>query len=610
MKTDLFFNKVKRSVLLGDGGMGTMVQHLAKHPVRCVEAININNPEIIQEIHRQYIQAGSNIIETNTFGANRMILEKYDFADKLEEINKLAVRIAKKEAGADIFVAESIGPVLPTLEPLLGDNADALKSLIIEQGRLLIDEGVDLIILETFGSLEHLLLSLKAIKSICDVPIITSLTTTPTCTTYDGIDIYPAAKKLASAGADVIGLNCGHGIEPIERALKKICSMEIPISVMPNAGIPERVGARMIYGISEDYFAEKALKFAQLGARIIGGCCGITPRDIASAAKILKKEKIVRRTIVKKDVISFEVEKMFKEGAFLDSLKETKLLIICEIDPPANLDISRNLEAIIAVKEAGAHAVSMADNPLAHTKIENLAFACTVKNKTDISIILHITGRDRNLLGLESFMMGAHILGIEGLLMVTGDPSHIKGGPSNVFDVDSIGLIRLGVNLNRGKKMWGKETGIATNFSIGVAVNPNIQDYSIQIKKLKRKIDVGARFTMTQPMFTKEKITDFLDQTEELDIHIFVGIFPITSSRTAEYLHNEVPGIMIPDSFRETLARYPNKKDQFKAGIEYTKELLSEITLISKGIYLIAPHTSPRSLCDIILYIKKTLNYE
>ncbi|MBN2441601.1 MAG: bifunctional homocysteine S-methyltransferase/methylenetetrahydrofolate reductase [Spirochaetales bacterium] len=596
-------DRLEHSVLMADGGMGTMIQNLAATPVKCVEALNLSHPEIVREIHTQFIQAGAELIETNTFGANRLMLQKYELNKKVKEINAQGVRCAKQAIRPGCYIAGSIGPFIPPTEEISDDDREYYREIIIEQATVLLEEGVDIIICETFANIRHLCFTANTIKEISGIPVITSMTIGPSFVTYDSLDVFTAVEKLTACNTDSIGFNCGHGIQIIETALERLGAIDLPLTVMPNAGLPERIGGRIIFGISEEYFAEKALSFARLGARIIGGCCGITPSDIAAASARLQKEKIVRKQRKRKHLEAVKESIPFKKGAFLKKIDPIRLPVICEIDPPAKLDLTRNLEAIVAVKEAGAHAVSMADNPLAKVKVSNLAFAALAKQKTEISIILHLTGRDRNLIGLQSYMLGAHVLGIEGLLLITGDPSHDQTGPSNVFDVDAIGLVKAGVGINNGKNLLGKDIGEETNLSLGVAVNPNMKDYSVQVKRLKRKVDAGAQFVMTQPLFEPAKIREFCDKTGELGIKRFIGIFPIIAARTAEYLHNEVPGIVIPETLRDALAKKEHDKEyQVKTGIEFTINLIRQTAGIIDGLYLIAPHTRPELLAELVKF--------
>ncbi|MBN1696312.1 MAG: bifunctional homocysteine S-methyltransferase/methylenetetrahydrofolate reductase [Spirochaetales bacterium] len=592
--------RLEHSILIADGGMGTMIRHLAPQPVECVEAMNILDPDLVGEIHKQFVRAGAHIIETNTFSASRFSLAKYHFEDKTGEINKMGVKLAKDAVGPDGFVGGSIGPFLATLEEITNDMKAPVEGAIEEQLAEFIAGEVDLVILETFGNSRHLLFFLDVVKKKTALPVLASMTVTPSSTCYDGVDVRTAAGRLVDHGADIVGLNCGYGIVSIEHALKQISDINVPLSVMPNAGYPEKISGRMLYGISADYFAGKTLTFAQLGARIIGGCCGISPSDIEAASVRLRKEKIVRRKIVRKEIHLRQEAPGPKEGILLERFKDVSLPVICEIDPPGTLDISMHFDAITEVHEAGASAISMAENPLATVKINNLAFASYIKQRRNINIILHMTGRDRNLLGLQSFLLGAHLLGIEALLMVTGDPSHTQGGPTNVFDVDSIGLLSMAAELNRGRNIYGKTAGTMTNFSLGAAFNPNMRDQRSQLNRLNKKIDAGACFIMTQPFFEAEKVRMFLETTKDLPVKFFAGIFPITSSRTAEYLHNEVPGIYVPDGLREALAKKSEKEYQKDVGIGHSLELIESIKSSVDGLYLIAPHRDPALLSILV----------
>jgi methionine synthase I (cobalamin-dependent)/5,10-methylenetetrahydrofolate reductase len=598
---------LKDTVLIADGGMGTMVQELSPRPVECVEALNLYNPDLIREIHKEFIAAGAVIIETNTFGANRFALEKFHLEEKVGEINRLGVEIAKSAARPGIFIAGSIGPIrLPGI--FAPDEAEPLvKSAVIEQVKTLVQSGVDLIIIETYPVLEQLQSVLTIVKAETKLPVIASLSPGAQGATFDGVAVADAAASLIRYGADIFGLNCGHGIKAIENGIESIAGLGIPVAVMPNAGLPERVGGRLLYGVSEEYFAEKAVLFTQFGARIIGGCCGITPHHIRAASERLKAEKIVRHKVKRFSLSPVTVEAGFKEGAFLESIKKTSLPIICEIDPPSRLKTERSIDAICRVHAAGADAVSMAENPLATIRISNLAFAAAVKKRVNTKIILHLTGRDHNIIGLQSIMLGAHVLGIEGLLCVTGDPSHTAGGTSNVYDVDSSGLIKMAAQLNKGRKAWGDDAGLETDFSIGAALNANVKDYSVQVKRLKKKIEVGARFVMTQPLFESDKIDEVSESIKQLGVKVFIGIFPLISLKTAEYLHNEVPGISIPDHILGLLRKNEDSEYQRRAGIECTQELLSKIACRADGLYLIAPAGEPELLESIVNFIRVQL---
>jgi methionine synthase I (cobalamin-dependent)/5,10-methylenetetrahydrofolate reductase len=605
MQTQDFFKRIKKSVIIADGAYGTMIQQMASEPVECVESLNLSQPEMITEIHRQYVLSGSEILKTNTFAANRYILEKYQLREKVKEINRSGVRLARASAGSASFITGCVGPFIPVMDELAVWQTEDLEYAIREQIEALVHEGIDLLLLETYASVEHLIYTLKIAKKITDIPVIASMATGRSGTTYDGRNILMAAQYLKEEGADVIGINCGYGIAAVASTLSSLTGFDKPVSVMPNAGLPQRVGARLIYGVSEEYFAVKAAAFAEAGAQIIGGCCGTTPAHIKAAANLLKEKRIVHRPGFKREILKVLGPSERKKGALLEKFEKATLPVICEIDPPGSLDVTREMEAIKLVVNAGADAVSMAENPLAIAKLSNLAFAAYVRQQMDVDIILHLTGRDRNLIGLESVMLGAWLLGISGLLLVTGDPSHERGGAANVYDADSIGLIRMAAGINRGKKLTGKAAGVAANFSIGSAVNPNMQDFGMQLKKLQRKAEAGAVFAMTQPMYEASHVFRFLDAAQHLDMNIFPGLFPILSSRTAEYLHHEVPGISIPLSLRTTLARYASRDDQKRAGLKHMYELIGMLKQQVKGLYLIAPHGNPHILAELVMLIKR-----
>lgn len=582
-----------------------MVTQFSPAPVDCIESLTLTNPELVSDIHRQYVRAGAHILETNTFAANRLALSQYRLGDKVGEICCAAVQLARAEAGADVYVAGSIGPIKASMA---GDDTsecnETCRSALVEQLDALLGAGVDLIVLETFADSVELVDVVRIARTRTSIPIVASMTASRYGTTAAGGSLSLAATALVEAGASVIGLNCGYGIRAIEGAIEHIVNLGAPVSVMPNAGFPEQVGGRLHFGASAEYLANEAVTLAQMGARIIGGCCGTTPAHIEAISRKLREKRIVMRARVRREIGPVRADEAFKQGRLLSSFESVKTPIICEIDPPATLNLDKSLDAIAAVAAAGASAISMADNPLATIKIENLAFAARVRERTKVPVILHLTGRDRNLLGLQSFMLGAHVLGIESLLCITGDPSTQHGGPTNVFDANSVGVIKMAANLNRGRNLLGKDIGAQTDFSIGAAVNPNNPDFSPQLRHLKNKVDAGARFAMTQPIYEPARIREFIDAARFLGIRVFVGIMPTLSSRTAEYLHHEVPGISIPDALRNSLKQKEDPAYQREAGLDYVKGLIAEVGSSADGFYLIAPHTQPIVLSELVTFTR------
>jgi methionine synthase I (cobalamin-dependent)/5,10-methylenetetrahydrofolate reductase len=600
--------RLKKSVLVADGALGTMVTALAAGDVECIEELSLTNPDLIADIHRQYVRAGANIIETNTFGANRIALGRFRRQDETISCIRESVRIAAAEAAPDVYVAGSIGPLRAPAGGETGDISDAdYAAALAEQVGALIDGGVDLLIFETYSDADELVESVRTARSLCRLPVIASLTASRTGTTAAGQNLERSGQRLIDAGADILGLNCGYGIRAIEGAVDSLAGLGAPLSVMPNAGFPERTGGRLRYGASEEYFAQAAVTFAAKGARIIGGCCGTTPAHIEAIVRTLREKRIVVRQRRRPVPGEAAEEAGFKTGKLLDSFAAIRLPIICEIDPPATMAVEKNIDAINAVVGAGANAISLADNPLATVKIENLAFACLVKKETNAGIVLHVTGRDRNLLGLQSFMLGAQLAGIEALLCVTGDPSTMHGGPTNVFDVNSIGLLKMAAGLNRGKNLLGRDIGVHASFSLGAAVNPNVSDIAPQLRHLRNKVAAGARFAMTQPLYEAEKVRAFIEAVRGLGLKIFIGHMPVLSARTAEYLHHEVPGISIPEPLRAALGSRDDAAYQRQAGLDHSQKFIAEVAPVVDGLYLIAPHTRPREIEGLVAFARKSV---
>jgi homocysteine S-methyltransferase len=599
--------RLKRSVVVADGAMGTLAASLSAHAVESVESLTLSNPDLISDIHRQYVRAGAQIIETNTFGANRLELARYNLDNKTVELNRVAVRLARAQAPPEVYVAGSIGPCHFSADP---DQSQSrfidFEEALREQLQALLDEGIDLIFFETFSETSELSAAVGLARKLTTLPVAASLVAGRFGTSASGEDLALSAQRLIDSGADIIGLNCGYGIRAIEGAMEYINHLGVPLSVMPNAGFPERIGGRLRFGASEEYLANEALVLAQKGARIIGGCCGTTPAHIEAMARRLSERKIVLKVRTRREITPVQTDTSFKDGALLASFSSVKVPVICEIDPPATLNVRRNLSAIEAAAAAGASAISMADNPLATIRIENLSFAACVRNTVKIPVVLHVTGRDRNLLGLQSFMLGAHLQGIEGLLCVTGDPSTHHGGGTNVFDANSIGLLKMAANLNRGHNLLGKELGMQTDFSLGAAVNPSVADFSPQVRHLRNKVAAGARFALTQPLYEQHKAREFLEACRGLGIKIFVGILPVLSSRTAEYLHHEVPGISIPQELRTALAQKNDPLYQKETGLDHAMQLVSDLCAVVDGFYVIAPHTQPSIAADLTAFIRKT----
>ncbi|MDH4319072.1 MAG: bifunctional homocysteine S-methyltransferase/methylenetetrahydrofolate reductase [Desulfobulbaceae bacterium] len=597
MKKPEFVEYIRSRVVLADGALGSYLYEKGMERGRNLDLLNIQAPELILSVHEEYIRAGSQLIETNTFGANRFKLPDPS-AEKILEINRAGAEIARKAAGHQVYVAGSVGPSgieFPLDEEEI--SREDIREAFGEQIRGLVEGGVDLLILETFSSLEEILLALEVARTrAAGLPVIAQVVFPARGTTVLGEDALECAGKLASAGASVVGSNCGRGADAMVTAIKKMATLAkqgIPLSAFPNAGMPELEGDRLVYPAQPSYMARRAAEMIDNGVRLIGGCCGTTPAHIHEFRSFLKIRPVRDKKQKSISVIEQEHKEPLSEkaGGFLSSLRPGRLPIIVELDPPTHLDVEPVLEGAKQLAEAGTDAISLGENPLAILRAGNLGVASLIRQRTGIQTIIHQTGRDINALGLQSRMMEAHLLGIEGVLAVSGDSASATDQPgvSGVFDLRSYGLLRMLAQLNRGMNMAGRSVKKETNFSIGAAFSFRAENPTTQINRLEKKASLGAQFAMTQPIFSQQIVEQMLEKTKGLDILIFPGIFPLISSRNAEFLHHEVPGISVPSSLRKKLEAYPEVSDQRKAALDYTEELVAEIAPLIDGLYLVSP---------------------
>ncbi len=597
MKPD-FSEYVRNHVILADGALGTYLYEKGVEREKNLDLLNVQAPELIFSAHEEYIRAGSQLIETNTFGANRFKLLEVGADEQVFEINRAGAAIAVKAAGHQVYVAGSVGPCgidFPLEEEDVSQQE--IRDAFATQMTGLAEGGVDLIILETFSSLTEILLAIEiARQAVPDLPLIAQMVFPARGTTVRGADALSCGRKMAAAGATVVGTNCGRGIDAMVMAIEKMsitAEEGVPLSAFPNAGMPEMVGHRMIYPAQPSYMAARSSEMVKYGVRLIGGCCGTTPDHIQEFRSTLKI-KPVRIRGARIQTVEEEVEaksSSTKPGGFLSTLQSGRLPIVVELDPPTHLDVDGVLKGAQELTAAGVDAVSLGENPLAILRTGNLGMAARIRQETGIQTIIHQTGRDINALGLQSRMMEAHLLGIEAVLAVSGDSasSTDQPGVSGVFDMRSYGLLRMLSQLNRGHNQAGRSIKKQTNFSIGAAFSFRPENPTTQINRLERKVGFGARFAMTQPLFSKEVVEQMLEKTKNVDILIFPGIFPLISSRNAEFLHNEVPGISVPEMLRRQLAKFEDVADQRKAALDYTHTLVEEIGSFIDGFYLISP---------------------
>ncbi len=572
-----FLESLHEKILICDGATGTMLYARGIDPQHCYEYLNIEQPQIIEDLHRSYLDAGADIIETNTFAANASQLAKFHYEKLVCTINEAAAKIARKAAGQSAYVAGSVGPLDKcSIDQQLSDQQ--IYDIYKEQALALAQGGVDILMLETFSNLEHIKIALSVCKNETSLPVIAQMIFLDGLRTGYGNSIHAIVDALTEGGADIIGANCGNGPAALHDVVTRLAELtDKYISVLPNAGYPQIVDGRSMYLTSPEYFAFHAQELVSAGVNIIGGCCGTTPEHIRLVANMLKNAAPAPRP--RREI---QEEAVFVQPpAFFEKKSAGAASVIVELLPPKQADTEKLIDAAAMLKGSGARVLSFPENPLAQVRMSSIAAAGIVKQTTKMEAIFHYTCRDRNLIGLQSDLLGAYALGLRYVLAVTGDAVSLGNNPeaSPVYDVDSIKLVKLIDNMKKSLHL---------DMRIGVAFNPNFTDISGQVKRLGRKVEAGAEFVMTQPMFDAEKVLGMCDAVKDLNIPIYLGILPLVSKRNAEYLHNEVPGINIPEHIRERM----DIEDKVKArieGIAIALEIMRATRDAVNGFYLISP---------------------
>lgn len=597
MKSD-FTKHIHQHVILADGALGSFLYEQGVEYGRNLDLLNLQAPELVQGAHEEYIRAGSQLIETNTFGANAFKLRAAGANSQVQKINRAGAEIAAKAAGSQAYVAGSVGPTGITF-PLESAEItqDDIRNAFSEQMKGLVTGGIDLLILETFSHLEEILLAIDTASKVApQLPIVAQMVFPSRGKSVEGIGALLCAEKMLKAGASVVGTNCGRGIDATVTAVNQMAEAgpDTLLSAFPNAGLPEVVDHRTIYPAQPGYMAMRAAEMIKRGVKLIGGCCGTTPDHIREFRQVLKVKPIRSETpltVQKRPMEQTAYPDNSKNGSLLEGFSPAELPILVEIDPPSHLDAEHLTNGAQALAEAGVSAVSLGENPLAILRAGNLGLAYRIMELAGIPTIIHQTGRDINALGLQSRMLEAAILGIPAVLAVTGDSavSTDQPGVSGVFDLDSMGLIRMLNRLNNGRSMADQDLRRQTDFSIGAAFSFRPANPDVQIRRLEKKAALGARFAMTQPLFSKEAVEQMMEKTSHLNMLIFPGIFPLISARNAEFLHHEVPGIVVPEVIRKKIGSYQQVSDQRQAAMEITEQLVEDISSFIDGLYLISP---------------------
>ncbi|MCC6791380.1 MAG: bifunctional homocysteine S-methyltransferase/methylenetetrahydrofolate reductase [Thermomicrobiales bacterium] len=595
-----FLHRLNEGVLLMDGAMGTML-HSAKVGIDdCFDQLNLTRPELVGSIHRAYLAAGADIIETNTFGANRFRLEGFGLGDRVRDINFRAVRLAREAreiSGSSALVAGSVGPTQRTMEPYGSATASEVGDAFREQIEALLEGGVDLLVIETISDLAEMVAAVEAARAVSDLPVVALMTFAEDGSTVAGNRVEEVVSTLLRTGADVIGANCSVGPQRILPVAESMLSLidelgerHVPIATVPNAGWPARVAGRVIYPSSPDYLARFAIDAVDAGVKLVGGCCGTTPEHIAAMRAALDSRDGTpassrpRVTAVKDRT----VELIAPEGPteFAQKLGK-KFLVAVEIDPPKGLNPAKAIEGARLLKDAGVDAVNVADSPMARVRMSALTLSYLIQHQVGIESIVHFTTRDRSLMGLQSELLGAHSVGVRNILALTGDPPSLGDYPdsSAVFDIDSIGLIRVLRRMNQGTDSAGSSIGRMASFTVGCAVDPTKGDLHEEARRLRAKLEAGADFVMTQPIYDVAVWTNFLDIFgEEIAKPVLVGILPLQSTKHAEFLHNEGPGITLTDEARERM-RLAGANGRAE-GVKMAQDLLHSLKSYAQGVYI------------------------
>ncbi|MGP4078789.1 bifunctional homocysteine S-methyltransferase/methylenetetrahydrofolate reductase [Pseudalkalibacillus sp. R45] len=577
-------------ILIGDGAMGTLLHSYGSD--WCFEELNLSHSDQIFNIHRAYIEAGANIIQTNTYAANYIKLERYGLQDQVKEINTAAVRLAKKAAGDHAYVVGTIGGIRGIKPHTI--TMDEIKRTFREQLYCLLSEDLDGILLETFYDLEELETVLSIARKETALPIIAQVSLEETGYMQNRTNITEAFTRLESQGADIIGINCRLGPYHMLSTLEEVpLPKQAYLSAYPNASLPSYVDGKLHYESDADYFKECARSFREQGIRLLGGCCGTTPAHIEAFSNELESVPPIKEKEVKKRQTPQAAVQSVDPGPppLHEKIKKEQSIIV-ELDPPRKLDTTRYMEGAKALKDAGIDAITLADNSLASPRICNTAVGSIVKEQIGLRPLIHITCRDRNLIGLQSHIMGLHTLGIRDVLAVTGDPTKVGDfpGASSVYDVTSFELIKIIKQFNQGISLSGKELDQRTNFSVGAAFNPNVRYIDKAVERLEKKVECGADYFISQPVFSKEKLLEIHEAVKHLDVPIYIGIMPLTSSKNADFLHHEVPGIKLSSEVRERMAKYKDdRKRASQEGVDIAKSLLDTAIGLFNGIYLVTP---------------------
>jgi methionine synthase / methylenetetrahydrofolate reductase(NADPH) len=603
-----FLTRLNSAPILCDGAMGTLLYAKGIFINRSYDELNLSQPDMVRSVHQDYLHSGAEIIETNTFGANSFRLGRHSLGEKVRDINLAGARLAREAAKSfDVWVAGSVGPLGIRIEPLGKTSFDEARAAFRDQIAALVEGGVDLLIMETFGYVEELHQAMLAAREVNPkIPIVASVTVDEDSNCLDGSDPETFTAKLSDWGADVIGVNCSIGPVAMLDAVERMrASTTLPLAAQPNAGMPRSVDGRNIYLCSPEYMASYARKFVTAGVRLVGGCCGTTPDHIRTMKSALRvgeaKTARVQVSAPHASVAVKEAPPIGKRSKLGAKLAAGEFVTMVEIVPPKGTELNKEVEGARFLKSVGVDAINIPDSPRASARISNQALSLIVQREVGIEAIMHYTCRDRNVLGIQSDLLGASATGIHNLICITGDPPKMGNYPdaTAVFDVDSIGLVNIVRNLNCGLDIGGNPIGAGTGFVIGVGANPGLADIDEEVRRFEYKVEAGAEYAVTQPVFDLALLEAFLKRIRHHKIPVVAGIWPLTSVRNAEFMKNELR-VSVPDSILERMSAAASPEAARQEGVVIAREMLAEVREMTQGAQISAPNGKYAAAVDVL----------
>ena len=591
-----FLERIAEGVVVGDGAMGTMLYSRGVFINRCFDELNLSNGELVKSVHADYIEAGAEVVETNTFGAHRFKLGPHGLDGQVVKVNREGARLAREAAHGRALVAGSIGPLGKPLQPFGNISVADAVAAYVEQAQGLVEGGVDLFFIETMPSLDQAKAALQAVRSLSPLPVVVSVTFNEDGTTFYGDRPEDVVRELEALDVPVIGANCSQGPQPMLDTVTRMAAAatKAKIAAMPNAGAPAMVDGRYVYLCTPEYMASYARRFIAAGVSFVGGCCGTTPAHIKN---LVRSVRMRAPEVEKVEVLAPSWPKEAPQPieraqkSILARKLQQKFVVSVEIDPPKGADPGAILEKAQYCKENEVDCINVGDGPRASARMSAQAFCLLLEERVGIDTILHYTCRDRNLLGIQSDLLGAYALGLRNVLAITGDPPKLGDYPdaTAVYDVDSIGLVRIMDQLNHGCDLAGKVIGPALGIHVGCGADPSKPDREKELSRLKEKVKAGAEYIMTQPVYDPKTLEAFIASVKHLKTPILVGILPLYSHKNAEFLHNEVPGMSIPEEIRERMRKAGSGDDARDVGVKIAQEALIAAKDLAQGTYIMPP---------------------